>query len=288
MLGKQGGRCYKFMELRAFRRRGISPRETYSAEGLMRLTCPNCGARYEVDDSMIPPEGRDVQCSNCATTWFQPGRRTDTAPGGVTVFVERVRRPSAAQASDAEAEDDAASPEAELGETPPAPPPDAPRPPRRDMDPAVRDILRAEAEREARLRRGAPDPVETQAEMSLEDDPAAARRARRQRELEGAQDAFEDPEEDAQATVGARRDLLPDIEEINSTLRATADRSSEERTASDIDTLDTAPRRRRGARIGFLLVVLIAAIGAAIYSNADLWPRNCPRPRRSWSNSRNV
>ena len=42
----------------------------------MRLTCPNCSARYEVDDGMIPPEGRDVQCSNCSTTWFQPGRRT--------------------------------------------------------------------------------------------------------------------------------------------------------------------------------------------------------------------
>ena len=41
----------------------------------MRLTCPNCSARYEVDDSLIPPEGRDVQCSNCATTWFQPGNR---------------------------------------------------------------------------------------------------------------------------------------------------------------------------------------------------------------------
>ena len=46
----------------------------------MRLTCPNCGARYEVADSMIPPEGRDVQCSNCTTTWFQPGRRSDAQP----------------------------------------------------------------------------------------------------------------------------------------------------------------------------------------------------------------
>ena len=41
----------------------------------MRLTCPNCGARYEVDDALIPPEGRDVQCSDCATTWFQAGPR---------------------------------------------------------------------------------------------------------------------------------------------------------------------------------------------------------------------
>src|SRR6056297_3436210 len=44
-------------------------------QNAMRLTCPNCGARYEVDDALIPPEGRDVQCSDCATTWFQAGAR---------------------------------------------------------------------------------------------------------------------------------------------------------------------------------------------------------------------
>ena len=38
----------------------------------MRLTCPNCGAQYEVPDEVIPEEGRDVQCSNCEKTWFQP------------------------------------------------------------------------------------------------------------------------------------------------------------------------------------------------------------------------
>lgn len=37
----------------------------------MRLVCPNCSAQYEVDPAMIPAEGRDVQCSNCAHTWFQ-------------------------------------------------------------------------------------------------------------------------------------------------------------------------------------------------------------------------
>ncbi|MEM9855677.1 MAG: zinc-ribbon domain-containing protein, partial [Pseudomonadota bacterium] len=36
----------------------------------MRLQCPNCDATYEVPDSVIPPEGRDVQCSNCGTAWF--------------------------------------------------------------------------------------------------------------------------------------------------------------------------------------------------------------------------
>ena len=37
----------------------------------MRLICPNCDARYDVDASMIPASGRDVQCSNCGRTWFQ-------------------------------------------------------------------------------------------------------------------------------------------------------------------------------------------------------------------------
>lgn len=40
----------------------------------MRLICPNCGAQYEVDPSVIPPSGRDVQCSGCGKTWFEePG-----------------------------------------------------------------------------------------------------------------------------------------------------------------------------------------------------------------------
>jgi predicted Zn finger-like uncharacterized protein len=37
----------------------------------MRITCPNCGAQYEVDPRVIPDIGRDVQCSNCGHTWFQ-------------------------------------------------------------------------------------------------------------------------------------------------------------------------------------------------------------------------
>ena len=37
----------------------------------MRLTCPNCGAEYEVPDEVIPTSGRDVQCSNCGDTWYQ-------------------------------------------------------------------------------------------------------------------------------------------------------------------------------------------------------------------------
>ena len=61
----------------------------------MRLTCPNCDAQYEVDEAVIPEDGRDVQCSSCGHTWFQASaaslafltsRVMLTAPG--TTFLE--------------------------------------------------------------------------------------------------------------------------------------------------------------------------------------------------------
>lgn len=36
----------------------------------MRLTCPTCGAEYEIADAMIPTAGRHVQCTACHTRWF--------------------------------------------------------------------------------------------------------------------------------------------------------------------------------------------------------------------------
>jgi predicted Zn finger-like uncharacterized protein len=41
----------------------------------MRLTCPNCGADYDVPDGMVPAGGRHVQCTSCHTRWFVHGRR---------------------------------------------------------------------------------------------------------------------------------------------------------------------------------------------------------------------
>jgi predicted Zn finger-like uncharacterized protein len=242
----------------------------------MRLTCPNCGARYEVADTMIPPDGRDVQCSNCSTTWFQPGRRSDLHP---TVRVARGAArteaagtgagPAAAPpdpAAEVPRQTDPAPPGPQAKAEPPAPEaePGADAAPRREMDPAVRDILREEAEREARLRRGEADPVETQAEMPLDEDPDSPGRARHRAELDSAEDAF------AVGTAAASaRDLFPDIDEINSTLRDTGDRSSGDADASDIDTLEAAPRRRRGTRTGFVLAIALAAGAAGLYGNAE-------------------
>lgn len=51
----------------------------------MRITCPNCGAQYEVDEALIPDAGRDVQCSNCGKGWFQP---KDAEPAAAEAEVE--------------------------------------------------------------------------------------------------------------------------------------------------------------------------------------------------------
>jgi predicted Zn finger-like uncharacterized protein len=40
----------------------------------MRLTCPSCGAEYEVPDGMVPAAGRHVQCTACHTRWFVRGQ----------------------------------------------------------------------------------------------------------------------------------------------------------------------------------------------------------------------
>lgn len=39
----------------------------------MRLTCPTCGAEYEIADAMVPAAGRHVQCTACHTRWFVRG-----------------------------------------------------------------------------------------------------------------------------------------------------------------------------------------------------------------------
>ncbi len=78
----------------------------------MRLTCPNCGARYEIDDALIPEEGRDVQCSNCSTNWFQSGPVVATSRAETPPTVERPN------------------------------PPETSTPPRRELDPSLRALLR--------------------------------------------------------------------------------------------------------------------------------------------------
>ena len=231
----------------------------------MRLICPNCDAQYEVPDDVIPVAGRDVQCSNCGQTWFQ--HDPDHTPSEQSELI------------------DAPAPDEETAPPPPPPPPPAAAPERKQLDPAVADILRQEAEAEQAARRSAqPQGLESQPDlgMDLEDsayEDAAERRAREARDRMARLRGNETPEvqaaggsapagstTEAAAALGSRRDLLPDIEEINSTLRSGSARTSA--GAADLDPQIEAPthqRKRRGFRTGFITMLLIFAVLAIIY-----------------------
>ena len=36
----------------------------------MIITCPNCNKQFNIDNSLIPDEGRDLQCGSCNHIWF--------------------------------------------------------------------------------------------------------------------------------------------------------------------------------------------------------------------------
>ena len=188
----------------------------------MRINCPNCEAQYEVEDRLIPEGGRDVQCSNCGHAWFQ-------YPAG-TLF-------------DEDAEEDA--PPAPAAR--PAPPQPQPAPQQRPaLDESLRAVLREEAAREAAARaaeaRGRRPfaPVETQPDLGLDDAPRAR------------------PAEPAPPPVRApRREALPDVEAINSTLAG----------AGSAAAPPLPPPARSGGFVqGFAAVLLVAMLLYALYA----------------------
>ena len=59
----------------------------------MRLTCPNCDAQYEIDDALVPSQGRDVECSACGQVWFQPGPAAAAQTASPAAGPEAAARP---------------------------------------------------------------------------------------------------------------------------------------------------------------------------------------------------
>lgn len=147
-------------------------------------------------------------------------------------------------------------------------------PPRRAMDDDLLAVLREEAAREVQARKAEGSALETQTELGLAAlSPAVHSKGRTtdrapaeptpQVEREARLSGLEEMP-DANAPRVTRRDLLPDIEEINSTLRATSDRGQRR------DAHDPALERPRGSsfRSGFFGVITIALIGLALYLGA--------------------
>lgn len=248
----------------------------------MRLTCPNCDAQYEVPDEVIPSEGRDVQCSNCGHTWFQP-------PAGQTVEAETTETVDEfAPEQTPEPEDDlgndgddnrqgdtdidgqgdevqdSADDRDDMTETVKG----------RGIDPDVSDILREEAAREAELRAREADSLESQPDLGLDaypgDEPG-----RRAREAQDRMARMRGQEPVAQeADNASRRGLLPDIEEINSTLR------NSDGAAVTPAPVHAGPARRRrsgGFMRGFLVVLIFGAALFLLYTNAPQVARSLPQ-----------
>lgn len=244
----------------------------------MRLICPNCDAEYQVDDAAIPETGRDVQCSNCGHAWFQLHADAEMArEAEEAVFGDMPSSAELPAASDpaVPAASASAEPDPELAATDVE---DASRPAagtRQTLAESVLSVLREEAERETAVRRDeapAPRPmdgngsIETQTEFGLDDaasSSGASAAARHIARLKG-----NDPEQPAlaEAKSAARRDLLPDIEEINSTLRATSERAQAE--MDEVDALPDLKQSRRGFRSGFVLMMIVAIALAMAYAMA--------------------
>jgi len=123
---------------------------------------------------------------------------------------------------------------------------------RRALDSGVKDVLREEAEFEARAR-AEDQGVEVQGDLGLAAPPPPL-----------PADPDDAAVDDIAGGGASRRDLLPDIEEINSTLRATSERGADAGTyAEDAANEET---RRRGFRSGFGLALLVLGGLAALYS----------------------
>ncbi|MBO6789293.1 MAG: zinc-ribbon domain-containing protein [Dinoroseobacter sp.] len=260
----------------------------------MRLVCPNCSAEYEVDVSVIPAEGRDVQCSNCAHTWFEPHPDEAKAPAKdaenaagpaqsarpkriqprVTVTrAEELNNPQPAPQPEPQRRSRVAAERAaraQVGSTPVTEDDPALRPaPKRNIDPNVLQVLREEAEHEASLRRGeTPEPIESQSELAL----AGAAPSQSRRTSTDPRDVPDD-ELVPSGTIGPRRvtrsgrkEMLPDIEEINSSLRASTDRKTSVPAYVEVEERLKKVRRGQGFRMGFSLVMIVAAIGIFVYA----------------------
>lgn len=250
----------------------------------MRLVCPNCDAEYEVDAAAIPDGGRDVQCSNCGHAWFQLPPEVEAELAAEEALFDAPPSVAAARIAVADGlpeQEAAEQTPPDLANSPGEPAPVAPdqpariqpEPAPRSIDESVLAVLREEAEREVEARKietpAASAPVmETQSELGLEA-PASgmAAVARRLARLKGEPEAVAKPQ--------TRREMLPEIEEINSTLRASSERRAGP-SAAIAETLGEERAQKSGFRSGFVLVLILAVALLAAYVMASKLAQQFP------------
>lgn len=226
----------------------------------MRLICPNCDAQYEVKDDVIPMNGRDVQCSNCDKTWYQLHPKHLPMPAGRD-----------------ENEDGLVFSDADEGAAAPV------EPPRRKLDRAVADILREEAKLERQARAEAASEPATQPDPGTDTGDNEEKKPAPETRQRKVQIRNEDPNSNTgrgvrqtSREIASRRDLLPDIEEINSSLRSTGEQRYSTMLTDD-PSMDHSDEENAGFRRGFILMILMALMLGAAYNYAPQIARAVPQ-----------
>ncbi len=236
----------------------------------MRLICPNCDAQYEVSDTAIPVAGRDVQCSSCGHAWFQLPPEVEAEQAAEAALFDAPDAPDAVAPVEAVPDRTVIAP---LADAPPLPPVS---PVQRQIDESVLAVLREEAEREMIARRLDAQALETQEELGIDAAIAATVQqdatSRHLARLKGEEpDIAPHPPAPVAEVVAApeikreltRRELLPDIEEINSSLRPGDVAMDDEGAAYDI--VRRPEPGRSSFRSGFVLMLVLGLVGLLAY-----------------------
>lgn len=235
----------------------------------MRLICPNCDAQYEVGSTAIPIAGRDVQCSSCGHAWFQLPPEVEAEQAAEAALYDAPEGGDAAALAAVADNQPDRTVIAPFAEAPPLPPAAAPLPTQRRVDDSVLAVLREEADREMIARRLDAQTLETQGELGID---AAIAATMRQDAVtrRPAQDRYAPPDDEPEPVAApqmkremTRREMLPDIEEINSSLRPGDVAVDDQGTAYEIAR---RPEPGRSSfRSGFVLMLVIGLVGLLAY-----------------------
>lgn len=229
----------------------------------MRLICPNCNAQYNVDEALIPEEGRDVQCATCKKTWFQEKSFSET-PLKLTTPVAPPPPPTQQTDRSPKTPSGPAGPEAPRktmggGTTVPKPPVN---------DKIDREELRRAVEEEIAIKSGYEDEDEDDLKKPVEDpdEDTELLKSLRDQLAEAGNDEY-----DSGPATSRRRSVVKAAESAGiPSDELLADRSKKLKpTDISLDFIEefneTRPRKRR-LRGGMLTALILAAILAGVYA----------------------
>ena len=225
----------------------------------MRLICPNCDAQYEVPDNVIPEAGRDVQCSDCGNTWFQEPASAASAQED-PVLERQAIPPEVSEILQEEAAFEQAAREREamqpIAEEPQYEASPAPKPAPAQNNPFAGIVDEEESDHERRAR-------ETRERMAR---------------MRGVSAGNPFTSSDAQdAAEQSRKSVLPDVDELNSSLVASEEAYSDPSGDSiDLDDLERLYKRSSGFRSGFTVMVFAGLLVFALYFTHDGLARAVP------------